>query len=84
MEGTRKKMQKAIVTVPLETWNVVMRENTRLREENEALREENEALREENEALRAKLEAATTKIKMAARMADEIQVQLQLMREAKE
>ena len=77
MEGTRKKMQKAIVTVPLETWNVVMRENTRLREENEALREE-------NEALRAKLEAATTKIKMAARMADEIQVQLQLMREAKE
>lgn len=70
MEGTRKKMQKAIVTVPLETWNVVMRENTRLREE--------------NEALRAKLEAATTKIKMAARMADEIQVQLQLMREAKE
>ena len=46
--------------------------------------EENTRLREENEALRAKLEAAATKIKTAARMADEIQVQLQLMREAKE
>ena len=50
----------------------------------DAVLEENARLREENEALRAKLEAATTKIKMAVRMADEIQVQLQLMREAKE
>lgn len=50
----------------------------------DAVLEENARLREENEALRAKLEAATTKIKMAARMADEIQVQLQLMREVKE
>ena len=49
----------------------------------DAVLEENARLREENESLRAKLEAATTKIKMAARMADEIQVQLQLMREAK-
>lgn len=49
----------------------------------DAVLAENARLREENEALRAKLEAATTKIKMAARMADEIQVQLQLMREAK-
>lgn len=50
--------------------------------------EENTRLREENEALRAKLEAAATKIKTAiktaARMADEIQVQLKLMKEAKE
>lgn len=49
-----------------------------------AVLEENTRLREKNEALRAKLEAATTKIKMAARMVDEIQVQLKLMKEAKE
>ena len=46
--------------------------------------EVNTRLREENETLRAKLEAAATKIKTAARMADEIQVQLKLMKEAKE
>lgn len=49
-----------------------------------AVLEENTRLREKNEALWAKLEAATTKIKMAARMVDEIQVQLKLMKEAKE
>ena len=49
-----------------------------------AVLEENTRLREENEALRAKLEAATTKIKMAARIADEIQAQFQLMRKEKE
>ena len=50
----------------------------------DAVLEENALLREENEALWAKLEAATTKIKMAARMVDEIQVQLKLMKKAKE
>ena len=50
----------------------------------DAVLEENARLREENEALWAKLEATTTKIKMAARMVDEIQVQLKLMKEAKE
>lgn len=50
----------------------------------DAVLEENARLREENEALWAKLEAATTKIKMAARMVDEIQAQLKLMKETKE